>query len=575
MALTQLVAPRPSDEEQKLLAQLNRIDGEAKHARLESKYSDRMEQAERWRYGDQWAAADERPVFEGNVLGNLVERKVATLTQTRPDIRVLARNVNLQKATQVLTQTCRALFDEMTFDQRLEYAANIAATFGATFFNVAWDPHADAGTGNIVINPLDPRRVWVDPRVESTNEIQKSNYLRIDTPMPLETIRATWPGRGAMVQPDPGLSTFREHRQPGTWWGNARQSLRPSTGSASPYQWAVISEYWLADTRRNPDKATDFLFPSGRVIHRPLNQPIVLDDAPNPYWDGGWPLVGWDWRQRIGSVYGVSDVEEGRKAQEAFLRLSNAMVQNVLLTSNVTIVGDHNALTPEDWKKLDNRAARVLKKSRGSELQVVPPPALPDTHFQLADSLTRVMEMLLGVSKAMQGDRQDGVIASSAIEGLQTASEVLVRAASRRLEYALEQIGQLLVSRIIQFYSADRVMALLSPTAEWIDYVYKRQDLLAPDTTEDERRNFFRNFRFKITPLSSLPIARIQRALLAREFFAAGLVDDVEVLRQAEYPNYEEVLRRTRDKQATGQLPVPDPNATKKKSNRSGTKISM
>jgi hypothetical protein len=253
----------------------------------------------------------------------------------------------------------------------------------------------------------------------------------------------------------------------------------------------------------------------------------------------------------------------------------NAMLRNVLLTSNITIQGDHDALTPEEWSKLDNRAARIIRVTRGRQLVITPPPALPETHFLMNDIFTRTMETLIGVSPAMQGRREAGVVATAAVEGLQTAAETLVRAAARRLEYVIESIGQKLISRIIQFYTSDRLLNFLSPTNEWVDYAFHRAALIDPAVTDEERVHFFQNFRFKVIPLSSLPMNRIQRALMAQEMFKLGLVDDIEVLRQAEYPNAEEVLARTREKQRSGQLPTPDQMQPTKKprTNRKGTQL--
>ena len=52
-----------------------------------------------------------------------------------------------------------------------------------------------------------------------------------------------------------------------------------------------------------------------------------------------------------------------------------------------------------------------------------------------------------------------------------------------------------------------------------------------------------------MTPLSTLPASRVQRALLARELFGLGVLDEEEVLKQAQYPNWELILKRVQEKQ--------------------------
>ena len=175
------------------------------------------------------------------------------------------------------------------------------------------------------------------------------------------------------------------------------------------------------------------------------------------------------------------------------------------------------------------------------------------------------------------------------------AAETLIRATARRLEYVVERIGIKLISRIIQFYTADRVMLLTGPGQEWDEYKYRRSELLKPlldgldpatgeSLKESERetklREFFTNFRFKVTPLSSMPQNRIQRGLMALQLFQSGLVDQEEVLKFVEWPDWENVMKRVMEKQATGQLAMPgqggengggqDPRA-----NRAGTKLKL
>lgn len=561
-----------SGDERTLLRHLDRIDSEVKAARTDSKFDERADQLVRWRKGDQWSDASDVPIFLVNLLGNFIERKVALLTQSRPDLRASARNIDLQQPSEVLTKTARAILDEQEFDRSTERNAEFGATFGHSWFTTAWDPNADYGDGNILIKPVDPRLVFVDPHIKTVDDFHRSSYVRIDRHLPLDEVRQVWPGRGGLVKPDPESMSASSSKTPSSWWGGPlKRALRPFQTVDAAYPWARISQYWFRDYQKDP-RTAKLMFPTGRVIHRAAGQDIILDDAPNPYWDGEWPLDLWEWRVDVDSIGGLGDVAEGQKQQEAFLRLANALVKNAILSTPITVIGDHDALTPEGWSKLDNRAVRVLQKTRGREFQFIAPPGLSDSHFKLLDVITKAMETVIGVPEAVQGNRQKGVVANSAVEGLMTAAETLVRSAARRLEYTIQRMGQKLISRIIQFYTSDRILWLLGDSGEWTDYAFKRAELIRDDITDEERRRFFTNFRFKVTPLSSLPMNRMQRALLAQELFKMGVVDDQEVLAQAEYPNYEEVLKRTRVKQMSGLMPQAAP-AGRTKSNRSGSKL--
>jgi hypothetical protein len=523
----------------------------------------------------------EEPTFMANILGNLIERKIALLTQSKPDIRVSARNPRMSKSADTLTGTIRSVLDNIQFDSNGDRAADLAATYGFCGYSTVWEPQAAFGYGDIQISVVDPRRIYVDPHVKSAADIQSAQYVRIDTPWPLWKIRKQWPGRGGEVSGDDALSRFtdyHEERSAGAGWlgGPLKRSLRARTTRESPYAWAFVKQYWLVSDQTSP--TGDELFPAGRLIHRAGD--VVLDDIANPYWDGLWPSDIWDWRVDGDSYMGRSDVEEMRRLQEAFIRLGHIITKNVYLNGSINVIGDWNALRAEDWKRLDNRSARIIKKAPGREFKFEPPPAFPREYLDLWNEMPRLMESVVGVPESVQGKRQPGVVASSAVEGLQVAAETLVRAAARRWEYVIERIGYKLISRIVQFYTSDRVMQKVGDGGETTDYAFVRNDLTDESGTpidqkpEDWRRSYFSNFMFKVTPLSSLPANKIQRALLAQQLFDRGVVDDEEVLKSSEFPDWREVLRRTRQKQQSGQLPPPG-GARPAKSNRRGTRMQM
>ena len=572
-------------EEREQLAFLDQVDGEIKGWRETIGFERDATTWARLRAGTTRGRGAE-PIFGANLAGSLFERKVAALTESQPDIRVSARNPTYSGAAKVLTKTCQAIFAQNAFDSRVETAADFAGTFGFVGWNTAWDPTADFGDGDIVVRPLDPRRVAVDHRVTDPTEIDRwAQYARIDQPMPLDTIRQIWPGRGADVTAEADVSQSQSAQRSGWLERVVRRPLRAQPSATGPYEWATVREYWVRSSQRHDDGT--FLFPAGRVIHRAGD--VVLDDKPNPYWDGGWGIDLWDWRVNFDSHMGRSDMEEVRKLQEGFTRVNDAVLKNIILSCAVTIIGDYNALQPGEWDKITNEAARILKTNPGRRLEFIPPTPIPAQYLEFARMLAALMETQLGVPAVMQGNRQPGVIATSAVEGLMTAAQTLIRAAARRLEYVIERIGVKLVSRILQFYTSDRVMLLQGPGSNWQEYTFRRAELLAdtlppdavdregtPLTLEQFQRRFFTNFRFKVTPLSSLAQNRIQRALMAMNLYKAGLVKGDEVLRAAEWPDWEKAYVDAQQAISTGQQPPPDMgNGGGGRSNRRGTKLTM
>ena len=94
-------------------------------------------------------------------------------------------------------------------------------------------------------------------------------------------------------------------------------------------------------------------------------------------------------------------------------------------------------------------------------------------------------------------------------------------------------MGQKLISRIFQFYTSDRVLSYQSPSKEWMAYTFERQKLMQDDNGNavdpTKRAQMFKNFKFMITPESSLAMTRIQRSLsMIQMRSATGFVPSIK-----------------------------------------------
>src|SRR3990167_4972531 len=165
--------PQPSGDERVLIRFLDQVDGEVKAYRASNRMEQRWETWRKFRDGEAWSSAGE-PIFMANLVGNFIERKIAALTQAQPDIRVSSRNPLYQLTATILTKTIQAVLAEQSFDARIESASDFAATYGYVGMQTVWDPAAEIGQGNIILEPLDPRRFAIDHRVKDVTDLQKA-----------------------------------------------------------------------------------------------------------------------------------------------------------------------------------------------------------------------------------------------------------------------------------------------------------------------------------------------------------------------------------------------------------------
>ena len=554
----------PTDEERQLLRFLDSVDSECET--VKKTVGKNWEENIRQVRGDQWKLR-RSPYFLANLIKKSLKSKIGALTETGPQIRVQALKKGLDKSSRVLYNAGKSLFDREHTKDSIYKVSQFGMTMGCGFFNIPYDKVDD----EIHIEFVDPRQVFLDPAVTEGTKIEKGQYIRIDTVLPLHDIRSRYPGRGMLVTPDEKYGTFSQGNSSTktslleTILSSLPRPYRPGTVSKQgPIPRALIKEYWIKDPQVNTKG--ELLFPGGRHIVRSQN--IILLDEKNPYWDGGWPLVMFEWDVDFDSPWGLDEIQDLRRIQEAINRMGDAWVRNVLLGSNFRVIADIDALDADQWDKLDNEAGLIIRKKPQRQFEYVPPTELGPTIPNTMASFIQLIDLLTGNMDTQGG--QNPATESSMLDGLQMARQTLIRSVSRRLESALERVGQKLISRIFQYYNSDRVLLQLGPDRDWLSYTFERLKILEDDDGSPrppkEVSKYFKDYQFLVTPGSSLALSRVQRTMTLMQIRSAtGFVPSVKrILQEADLGDVDSMIKEGLEELTT----IPSPPPAKGKSGK-------
>lgn len=559
-----------------------RIDLTKRASADESELVKRLEalEEEGTRVRDKWApAADldrdlqlfrtgggpDRKFFNANFIEAFVDRMVAQLTDNRPIIRVESMKQGLRGVARALDRGVRILWEEADLQRQTFKMAHLAATMRSAGLYTGYDPFED----DIVLEPLRVDQVILDPKVTEAARVSKnSDYLSITRVVTLDELRTRFPGRGASVAADSKLSnlTPREAGGSKTVLSPVLDAFRKAPEAALGR--AEVIETWVRDWRRTA--SGDPMFPGGRLIIRAKD--LVLWDGPNPYWDGRWPVDWFDWGVDPQHVWGRSAIELLRHIQLPFNQLMDGLVRNQLLSNVMAIVADYDAVPPEMWKKLQkiDDTLIIRKQNRNATFTIEAPPAFGADKLNIARQMFTMAQLLTGVTDVTLGETPGSLQSGVAIEGLQEGANLMNRARASRLEDFYERVGQKLIARIFQFYDTDRVAGMLGPLPDAEEYGKKRQELffepsedgeLTP-TSPETRRRALRDFRFAVSPGSSAPGTRTNRAKMMVQLHAAGLAAGEDVLAAADFPEPQEMLQRAQAelaKRVAAGIPPPVP----------------
>lgn len=540
---------RLSSDEQKLMKTLDDLYDEGKKVR------------DRWRpekdiegdlklYRGEVGPKNRDPWFECNFIRAFIDRQVSQLTDNRPIMRIEPRKAGLTNVAKVLDKVIRAEWESAAMQrQTFKMTHNAASTSSAGLYT-GWDPIRN----EIVLETLRLSQVVFDPSVVEAALVNRGEYIFIDRERPCSELAVRFPGRGGTVKPDAVVSESKEGMKKLGILGPLTDFLKGGKGTLSPdaLPRAKVRECLVVDRQRGPDGKA--LFPFGRMIVKTAD--MVLWDGPNYVWDGQFPVDWFDWGVDPEHPYGYSEPRHLMRMQLAFNAIMDGLVENQMLTNVMSLIYDYDALDDATVKKLKNISSSLVlqKRNRNASVTLQPPPPFGADKIGLARFMFTMGQLMAGVPDVTLGNDPGSLQSGVAVEGLQESANLMTRARASRLEDFYCRAGQKLVSRIFQFMPADRIVSMLGPTGQAIDYAINRQDFFTNDQgkelTMEERQEALRYLRFTVSPGSSAPGTRIRRTELAMKMFVGGLIPGLDVLETAEYPDAEKKFEQAQKEAA-------------------------
>jgi len=552
-----------------LLKFLDRIDKESSLAR-EQKEDKWANSINHWR-GEFWP--DKRPSYKSspvlNQVATVLERKVAYLTDTRPQIHVASRDDRIQGSAEILEGVIGALWEERNWTQALQEMLFFAGIFGYSFTSVIFNPELDMGLGDIDIPVGDPRSYGFDPFVLKGYDIDKGEYIVCERFVATEELQVRYPHVGevpAYYEPEDDSKESR--------WKSliAKMFSGRNEGHSPAISRSLVREYWIKDRTLKRDKGGKVVLgpngsparesPGGRHILRAGDKILVNEN--NPYIDGAYcfPVDMLAWRFDPDTAMGMSEVENLGSIQLLYNKLVEIIAENAVLMTNAIWVGDKDALDPGDWNKLSNKPGGFVKVRPGKSLRREGAPALPSYIQNVVMYLKDQFGELSGMNDIVGGTPPGGVTSGVALDSLQQAAQSIIRLKARDVETTLQRIGQKLIARILQYYSSDRIIHLLGSDGNVKQYKFLREELIKPlrkayndqgdQSSVSLARRALRDLRFKVVPGSSLAMAKIPKVMMALTLHERGVLDDEDLLNVVDLPNKEEVLEKARQRAMQG-----------------------
>lgn len=592
-----------SKEDKKLIDLAKRLHHKAVQARKDR--SSKWDTYWDFYNGKQWPV--KRPSGKAspnvNVCRSTVQTILPILTDTSPSFGVVARDPTDFDFASLFTEAISQWWDLRSMNHVVVEWCMDALVIDCGILKVVWDTELHDGLGDVDVTVVDPRRIYVP-----------ENAVDFDRNCPW-TIHEFFKSRGDLTMEFPDKKD--EIKKAGAYAGQDGDSqagkypydtrvrvVSPvnrnvpapdnddAGGDMSDNDDVRVWELWMESSEvieveeinkdtKESETITKKKYPHGRFITMLPDAKVVLQDAENPYRDGEKPFVKYVDTLIPRSFYGEGEVGPILETQRMVNRTFATIMDWSILMSNPSWIVDANSGVDPDM--LTNQVGQVIVKNPNTTVQRQDAPGIPPQMFELYHTLTKVLETQSGAQEVSQGRKPTGVTAAQAIETLQEAAQTRIRLKERNLRVAMTRMGQLIVSRMLQYYTEPRVLKMTGQDAQgqWPSYVkffveHLDDNSFRPMTKTidydemmegyvegewQEGNQSIGDFELDVTTGTSLPFQKEQLGQQALQLFDRQAIDQEALLDVLDFPGKEEIMQRMSQAQQQAAEQAPPPGA--------------
>lgn len=580
---------QPTPEEKKAVKLVDRVF--EKNKRHRSQYDQNWLDFYHMFRGKQWK--EQRPSYRHSEVINFVFRTIQTLVpiqlDSRPRFEFLPEEPADFELAEILNETAESDWQRKNWQEQLLEVAYDANFYGCGLSEVCAkrDGIGTLGPQRIVYESVDPFYCFPDPEARDVNKDCGSFVYA--KPIEVSRIKKAYPDQAEFIKPDlmdlvkgskTDFSTFRFRSpvdQKVYLEGSQTMDLLDKekalllTCYLSP---EFCEEEYEEEEKHEVDETTgeerlEYVqvakYPNGRKIV--TCNGVLLEDGPNPYDDGLIPFQRYVNYLLPREFWGISEVEQLAGPQRMFNKIFSFALDVLTLMGNPIWVVDTEAGI--DTENLTNRPGLVVEKNKDGDARREQGVQLQPYVMDLANQISSWIDSVSGSQDVTRGVQPTGVTAASAISALQESANTRIRQKSRNMDGYLQQVGSAWLSRLFQYRTAPEIFRLTNKQGAEKYFRMHVEPMQAEDGTDGKRvtyQPYLENgqidpdqqkiyetrakFDVRVSTGSQLPFNKAEKEQKLTKLFELGVIDEEEVLKGSDYPNYQSVLARIQQKKA-------------------------
>lgn len=504
-------------------------------------FQQRVINAEEWWKNNHWERfqggdkdTDLKPVSAW--LFNSLINKHADFIDNYPCPAILPREASDEETAKLLSEVVQVILENNGFAKT--YNANCwdKPKIGTAVYAVMWNPSKENGLGDIEVSSVDVLNITWQPGIE---DIQKSRNIFVTEVVDADLLKEQYPDVADQITAgnlaDRPKYLYEENMD--------------TTDKVMVFDW-----YYKHVFRTESGGSRTILhyckFVNDIVLYASEDDPEYAMDG--WYNHGKYPFVFDVQFPEKGSPAGFGYLDVMVNPQEYIDRLDQVIMMNALANKARFFSLNAANINEEEFTDLSKDLVHVSGNDVSEQtIRQIEPPVIGDIVFKQRDAKVNELKETSGNRDFSQGSTSSGVTAASAIAALQEAGSKLSRDMIKGSYTAYQEIVELTVELIRQFYDLPRCYRITKENgaAEYVQLTNQGlKDQAMPGIGDDLsiRRPVF---DIKISAQKASPYSRIAQNELAKELYGLGVFNPqmadqaLCMLRMMDFDRRDEVIQ--------------------------------
>ena len=504
-------------------------------------FQQRVINAEEWWKNNHWERfqggekdTDLKPVSAW--LFNSLINKHADFIDNYPCPAILPREASDEETAKLLSEVVPVILENNGFAKT--YNANCwdKPKIGTAVYAVMWNPSKENGLGDIEVSSVDVLNITWQPGIE---DIQKSRNIFVTEVVEADLLKEQYPDVADQITAgnlaDRPKYLYEENMD--------------TTDKVMVFDW-YYKHVFQTETGGSRTTLHYCKFVNDIVLYASEDDPEYAMDG--WYNHGKYPFVFDVQFPEKGSPAGFGYLDVMVNPQEYIDRLDQVIMKNALMNKPRYFTLNAANINEEEFTDLSKDLVRVSGNDVSEQtIRQIEPPVIGDIVFNQRDAKVNELKETSGNRDFSQGSTSSGVTAASAIAALQEAGSKLSRDMIKGTYTAYQEIVELTVELIRQFYDLPRCYRITKENgaAEYVQLTNQGlKDQAMPGIGDDLsiRRPVF---DIKISAQKASPYSRIAQNELAKELYGLGVFNPqmadqaLCVLRMMDFDRRDEVIQ--------------------------------